>query len=424
VPSRNVRKGTKLRSRPVALVIATALVVTACEPAVAPSPTAAPIATAAPKKVKIVSSLPLQGPDRVFAVMIMNAIRMALEDQGGRAGSTIVEYEAYDDASAARQAWDPEVEAANARRAAANPSVVAYIGTYNSGAAQVSIPILCAASVAMVSPANTYSGLTRRGNQSDEPGKYYPNCTRNFARVLPADDLQGAVGARWAKELGARRVYVLHDGDRYGEIIAETFRAEAKKIGLVEGGYEAAPRADDFRALATRVATSGADSVYYCGLAGHNPGLLLRDLKQASPSISFIGCESIAFLFFMRQAAEAALGAYMTTGYVDVRHYTGMQKAWADRYRAKYGENPEQYAIYGYEAAKVILAAIATAGQRADDRATVRDLVMGTKDFDGVLGRWSFDENGDTSLATMAGLRVTKIGSDWESSVEFQKVLN
>lgn len=375
-----------------------------------------------PKTVKIVSSLPLQGPQRSQAVAIVNAIRMALAEQGGRAGKTVVEYESYDAASAARQGSDREVEAANARRAAADPAVVAYIGTLNSGVAFASIPITCQAEMVMVSPANTYPGFTK-ANRDDEPARHYPNCTRNYARVVPPDDAQGAAGARWAKSLGARKVYILYDRPgqvEYGYVLASAFRAEAQRVGLQEVGYELAARARDFRALASRIAASGADFLYYGAVIQSDPGVLLRDVRQAVPSIGFMGPDGIAGDDLMRQAGESAIGAYVTLEVPPVSAYTGRMREWADRYRARYGEQPEIYAVYGYEAAKVVLAAIEKAGDRADDRAAVRDLVLGTKDFAGVLGTWSFDANGDISVPTRVGRKVVRAGADFDSSVEFK----
>jgi branched-chain amino acid transport system substrate-binding protein len=416
-----------LSPRLLVLIAAAALVAAACGPAAAPSPESAPSRSATVKKVKIVSSLPLQGPTRLWTIPIVNAIKMALDEHGGLADGTVVEYESYDDASAAKQNWDAEVEAANARKAAADPSVVAYVGPYNSGAARASIPITCQASLVMISPANTYQGLTKPFER-DEPGRYYPNCKRNFSRVIAPDDVQGAVGARWAKELGAKKVYILYDADPsslYGRVVAEAFRGEAKKIGLEELAYDAAPKANDFTVLAAKVAASGADFVYYGGHIGNNPGFLLRDLRLAKPSITFMAPDGIIDARFIAQAGEKALNTYVTESGLEVEHYTGKSKEWADRYAAKYGERPVgAFAIYGYEAANLILAAIAKAGPKADDRATVRDLVMATRDFEGVTGKWSFDENGDTSLQTMAGLKITRIGIDFESSMEFQKELH
>ena len=123
--------------------------------------------------VKIVSSLPMTGPSLAQTQTVVNGIKMAIEEINNKVGNLTVEFEAYDDATAAKQAWDAAKEAENARKAIADSKVVAYIGTYNSGAAQVSIPILCAANLAMISPANTYPGLTKAGKgEKDEPGKY------------------------------------------------------------------------------------------------------------------------------------------------------------------------------------------------------------------------------------------------------------
>ena len=76
---------------------------------------------------------------------------------------------------------------------------------------------------------------------------------------------------------------------------------------------------------------------------------------------------------------------------------------------------PEAYAIYGYEAAKVALEAIADAGKK--DRRAVTDAAFAIRDFDGALGNWSFDENGDTDLTIMSGITVK------DGKFEFVKLL-
>lgn len=360
--------------------------------------------------IKVVSSLPMTGPSLAQTQTIVNAIKMAFEEVNYKVGNYTIEYEALDDATPAKQNWDAAKEAENARTAVDDPKVVAYIGTYNSGAAAVSIPILCQANLAMISPANTYAGLTKKGGgEPDEPDKYYPGgCKRNYSRVVPADDLQGAVGARWMKELGAKSVYILHDTELYGKGLADVFRAEAKKIGLTEAGYEGAPKADNFRQLANKVASSGADFVYYSGLTANNGGFLLRDLKEAKSSIKFMSVDGVAETEFLNQAGAAAEGQYITFGGIPASAYTGASKDWADKFTQKYpGSKAEVYTIYGYETAKVIIAALTKAGDKANDRATVRDAIMGTKDFEGVLGqKWSFNAEGDTTITTMAGMII------------------
>lgn len=375
----------------------------------------------AAKTVKIMSSFPMTGPSLAQTQTMVNAIKMAIEEVGGKIGNVTIQYEALDDATPAKQNWDGAKEAENARKAIEDKSVVAYIGTYNSGAAAVSIPILCQANLGMISPANTYAGLTKKGKgEAGEPEKYYPGgCKRNYSRVVPADDLQGEVGARWMKELGGKSVYILHDNELYGKGLADVFRAEAKKQGLTEAGYEGAPKADNYRTLANKVAASNADFVYYAGVTPNNGGFILRDLKATKPAIKFMSVDGLAESAFLEQAGGAAEGQYFTFGGFPASAYTGAPKEWADKYKAKYGGVVEVYTIYSYESAKVVLEAIRKAGDKADDRATIRDNIMGTKDFTGVLGqKWSFNPEGDTTITTMAGMIVK--GKDFTFSKELK----
>jgi branched-chain amino acid transport system substrate-binding protein len=131
--------------RTLAIVAATALAAAGCG------------RPADPALVKIVSSLPRTGSAKQQSDTIVRGIRMAIEEAGGRAGPFRVEYLDLDDATAAAGQWTSEAEAANARRALQDPDVCAYIGTFNSGAAKVSMPILNLGDLLMVSPANTAS---------------------------------------------------------------------------------------------------------------------------------------------------------------------------------------------------------------------------------------------------------------------------
>jgi branched-chain amino acid transport system substrate-binding protein len=367
--------------------------------------TAAPSGESA--TVKIVSSLPRTGSAKGQTDTMVNGIKMALAEANNKAGTFTITYEDLDDATAAKGSWDAGKEAENANKAVSDAQVMAYIGTFNSGAAKVSIPILCKANLVMVSPANTYPGLTKPGTgEADEPAKYYEGCTRNYARVVPADDLQGSVAANWAKQVGARRVYVLDDTELYGHGIAVVFTDTAKKIGLeVVGGPEGIDRnASDYRALAQKIRGSNADLVYFGGITQNNAGKLLQDLKSVVPDVKFMGPDGIYEKAFVDAAGQAGEGAYITFGGVPASKLTGKGADWYKAYKDQFKSEPEAYASYGYEAAKVVLAAIAKAGRA--DRAAIRDAVFATKDFDGVLGKWSFDSNGDTSLSDMSGRQV------------------
>lgn len=361
-----------------------------------------------PGLVKIVSSLPRTGSAAAQTGTIVNGIRLALEEAGGRAGTFRVAYEDWDDASPQRGDWDPAVEAANADRAVKDLDVVVYIGTYNSGAAKVSIPKLNQASLAMISPANTYPGFTRPGlGEPNEPGVYRPSGRINFFRVVPTDDLQGVRGAEWVKKLGGVSVFVVHDRELYGKGIADLFKAYADKIGLKVLGYEGIDaRAANYRSLAAKIAGLGPDWVYFGGTTQSNGGQLVKDLKAAGFRGRVLvpdGCVENAFIA-SAGAANAEGVVHATFGGLPPDRLAGRGAEFYRKYRERFHSEPEVYAVYGYECAQVALEAIRRAGRK--DRAAILQAVARTRDFEGALGRWSFDENGDITLGTMSGFVV------------------
>ncbi len=387
-------------------------------PAAAPTAASgggAAAATAAPAAgggeggtIKIVSSLPRTGSSKGQSDTVVNAIKQRLEQDNNQAcnGQFKIVYEDMDDATAAAGKWDPTQEANNANKAAADADVMVYIGTFNSGAAKVSIPILNQAGLVMISPANTYPGLTKpNSGEAGEPEKYYPNGKRNYTRVVPADDLQGSAAANWAKELGVTSVYILHDTETYGKGLADVFRAKAKENGLAEKGYEGIDKkAQDYKALGTKIKDSNPDMVYFGGITQNNAGLLVKDLRAAGFAGKFMGPDGIYEDAFIEAAGEAAEGVYVTFGGVPPSKLTGKGKEWFDAYVAKFGSQPEGYASYGYESANVALAAINKVCKK--DRAAILDAVFATKDFDGVTGKFSIDANGDTSSTAMSGFQI------------------
>ena len=367
-------------------------------------------------EIEIWSSLPRQGSSKAQTDTIVNAIKMAFEEVGNKAGGYTIVYKDVDDSTAAAGKWDEATEIKNANDAVANDKVVAYIGTFNSGAAKLSIPILCAKGIVMVSPANTYPGLTKAGKgEEGEPDKYYPGgCTRNYTRVVPADDLQGLAGAVWAKKLGLTNVYVIDDTELYGKGIADVFDAEAAGQGLTVLGRDGIDgKATDYKALAEKIKATNPDLVYYGGITQNNAGQLWRDLKDAMPDVTLMGPDGIFEGEFLQAAGEAAEGSYITFGGIPPDQLTGKGAEWLAAYNTKYPDAPpEAYTAYGYEAAKVIIAALerAAATNPADMtalRAALLKEVFATKDYAGILGTWSFNAEGDTSLTEMSGQIVT-----------------
>lgn len=358
--------------------------------------------------IKIVSSLPRTGSSNAQTSTIVNGIRMAIEEAGGKAGGFDIVYEDWDDASPERGTWDPAVEAANADKAIRDQDVMAYIGTYNSGAAKISMPKLNRASLVMVSPANTWPGLTKPGiGEPNEPKVYRPTGKVTFFRVVPADDIQGSVAAQWAKELGVAKVFILHDRELYGKGIADVFRKSAEELGMAVLGFEGIdPKASNFRSLVTKIRQKNPDLVYFGGMTQTGAGQIAKDLRAGGLHVKYMvpdGCFEKAFI----EAAgpENVEGnTYITFGGIPPDKLTGKGQKFYENYKARFNSEPEAYAAYGYEATNVVLKAIDQV--KAKDRAAILAAVAATKDYDGALGRWSFDENGDTTLRLMSGNMV------------------
>ncbi len=364
---------------------------------------------AAQDVVKIVSSLPRTGSANAQTTTIVNGIRMAIEEAGNKAGPFTIVYEDWDDASPERGQWDPAVVAANADRAVRDADIMAVIGTYNSGAAKIMMPKLNQAGVAMVSPANTWPGLTKPGiGEANEPMVYQPSGKVTYFRVVPADDIQGLVGAVWAQELGCKKVFVLHDRELYGKGIAGIFETSAPKHGMVVTGVEGIdPKASNYRSLVTKIRQTGSDLVYFGGTTQTNGGQIAKDLRAGGlKDVKYMVPDACFENAFIEAAGTANLEGrtYVTFGGVPPAELTGKGKEFFEGYKAKFGGEPEGYAVYGYDCAKAIIAAIERAGKK--DRAAVVEQLAATKDFSGALGTWSFDANGDTTLTTMSGSTV------------------
>lgn len=378
------------------------------------------LGAAAQETIKIVTSLPRTGSANYQTTTTVNGVRMAIDEVGGKVGNFTIAYEDWDDASPERGQWDPAVEAANADRAIADADVMAYIGTYNSGAAKIAMPKLNSAGLVMISPANTWPGLTKPGiGEPNEPMVYRPTGKINYFRVVPADDIQGVVAAEWSKELGGTRVFILHDKELYGKGIASIYQKTAKTIGLQVMGYEGIdPKASNYKSLVTKIRQTRADVVFFGGTTQTNGGQIAKDLRTGGlKDVKFVVPDACFEKAFIEGAGAENVNnnTYCTFGGVPPEKLTGKGAEFYENYKKRYNAEPEGYAVYGYEAAKVILDAIGRAGKK--DRAAILAAVAATKDFDGALGKWSFDANGDTTITTMSG-NIIKDGK-----FEFVKLL-
>jgi branched-chain amino acid transport system substrate-binding protein len=373
--------------------------------------------------VKIVSDLPLQGSNRAQTTTMVNAIEMAIEERGGKAGSATIEYESLDNATAQAGQWDEAKCAENAQTAAQDEEIVGWIGPFNSGCAAVEIPILNEAGLGMISPANTYIGLTKPGGEPDEPEKYYPTGERNYSRVIVADDEQGQAGALLMEEEGVESVYILDDKETYGKGLADQVQKSAEELGIQIVGREGIDgSAANYRSLMNKIARIDPDAIYFGGIIENNAGQLIKDKVGAGMSnddVLFIGPDGIFLDTFLTQAGNAAEGAYITFGGLPQSELTAKGQQFVQDYESQHDDAVQPYTAYAYEAANVMLDAIEKASKEGEvTREAVLQQIFATEDFNGVLGTWSFDEDGDTSLTELSIQRVENGQFEYQRTID------
>ena len=363
------------------------------------------------KTLTIYSSLPLQGASRPQSEDVIKGIKLALKEHGGKAGKVTVKYQSLDDSTASAGKWDAGQTKANARKVAQDDKAIAYIGEFNSGASANSIPTLCQAGILQVSPSNTALGLTKSGDGAEpgEPDKYYPNCERNYGRVVPIDTIQGAAQASYMKDEGVTSVYILDDQEVYGQGVAANTKTALGKLGIKiagEDGWDG--KAANYRALGAKIKSSGADAVFTGGIIDNNGAQLYKDINSAIPTAKIFGPDGMSTETLSGEIPpEVQKQTFLTAPTVSPDELPPAgQKFYKDYEKAYNDDQIDPYAVYGYEAADAVLDSI---DQGKDDRAAVIKAFFSIKDKDSVLGTYSIDPDGDTTLSTY-GAYIAKGG--------------
>jgi branched-chain amino acid transport system substrate-binding protein len=369
------------------------------------------------KTVTIYSSLPLQGASRGNSEAVNNGAKLALKAVNNKVNGITINFKTLDDSTASAGKWDPGQTQSNARKAVQDKSTVAYLGEFNSGATTNSLPILNEAGIPQVSPSNTAQGLTAKGLGSapGEPDKYYPTGKRTYARVVPRDEIQGGAVVSAMKDDGCKKVYIVNDKEVYGQGLATVVQTQAPKQGMeVVGndGYD--PKASNYRSLASKIAGKGTDCFFGSIIVDNNGSQLFKDVAAGVPNSKLYGPDGVAEETFTNPKeggipASIADRVKVTVATLSQDKYPPAGQKLLKDYQTEYNKKPETYAIYGYEAMSLILDAMKRAGSSANDRKAVNDQIHKTKDKQSVLGTYSIDENGDTSL-TDYGLYTIKDG--------------
>jgi len=355
----------------------------------------------------IYSSLPLQGASRVQGAATVNGAKLAIKQAGGKVGKYTVKYVSLDDSTAAAGKWDPGQTSTNARKAASDKTTIALIGEFNSGASAISIPILNRAGIGQVSPSNTAVGLTSKvaGAEPGEPEKYYPTGKRTYVRVVPKDTVQAAADASILKADGCKKPFIVNDKEVYGAGLATNAVNALKAQGIPSLGNEGwDPKAPNYRSVASSIKAKGTDCVFVSGIVNNNAVQLTKDLASAMPTAKILGPDGVCTATYTdpkQGGIPASLDnrVQCTVATLDPKEYPPSGQQFFSLYKKTYpNTTPDPYAVYGYESMSLILDAIKRAGSDGNDRQKVIDQLFSTKNRSSVLGTYSIDKNGDTTL--------------------------
>jgi len=311
----------------------------------------------------------------------------------------------------------PRTDGGERAKAASDPKAVYYIGEFNSGASEVSIPILNQAGIPQVSPANTYVGLTTSlpGSAPGEPTKYYPTGTRTYLRIVPIDSIQAAADLIAMKQAGCTKVAVANDKEAYGQGLATLIGLEKGFYGIsVTSNTGIDPTAPNFRSYASTVKSQGADCFFFAGIVSNGAVQITKDVHAALPKAKIFGADGVctgSYTAAKQGGVPADIDPLMecTVATQDLKAYPGGED-FLKAYKAKYGSSsPDPYAIYGFEVMSLALDTIKKLGPKGNDKSAVLQALFATKSRSSVLGSYGFDKNGDTTLKSYG---LYKVGSD------------
>ena len=341
------------------------------------------------------------GPDASLGIDTKRGVEIAIDDKGGRLLGHSIKLSVQD------TGCNAEGGQTAATKLAADPTIVAAVGSNCSSEAKPGAPILWKAGIATVSPSNTAPYLTdpKRGAEYD-----------GYLRTAHNDKVQGAVAAEFAiKKLKINKAATIHDGSVYAEQLQAVFAETFKKLGGTITSQEAvAPTDTDMRPVLTKISTGKPEFIYYpifIAAGGH----ITRQVKEVKglEKVSLMGADGIFSTDFYKAAGETAIEMYHSSP--DFSAFAAGYKDFLEKHQKKYGEKPlAPFHAHGYDAAMMIFAAIEKVGKKGPDgtlyigRKKLRDTLYATKNFKGLTGNLTCDKYGDCADPRIAVYKTTE----------------
>jgi branched-chain amino acid transport system substrate-binding protein len=363
-------------------------------------------AAAADKVVHIPMDSPFTGQEAMGATLVKNGAAMAIDElnaRGGVAGYKL-ELMLMDDGTASAGGYDPGQAATNARRKVNDPLALVALGPFNSGSGKAMSPILSAGGLAIITPTSTNPDIT----DPKFAQVYHPGGPAIYFRTVTTDAFQGPNMANYyGKVLKMPSVYVLDDSGAYGVGIADTFQAQASKIGMkVLGRDRLDPKAADYSPVLSRIKQLGSASMYYGGDAGAGIKVVKQSYEILPGIVKGGGDAMYESEILTGGGFPAADGWYATIAAPHLLNDAKAQ-AWVKQFAKLFGSQPSDYCITAYDAVLVLADALkrAVASGKPLTRTTMRDAIQATK-ITTMQGEISFDSNGDLNSRIISAFQI------------------
>jgi branched-chain amino acid transport system substrate-binding protein len=367
----------------------------------------------------IYSSLPSHGDSGRAATAVAAAQRMALADHGNRAGGRDIRLVELDSSKPQGEGWDPGLVEANAKRAADDPTAIAYLGELDYGGSAVSVPVTNNKSILQVSPYDGLTSLTELqpgGPRSAGADRYYPSGNRTFARLAPTDLAQAAVLVDWARQDGAKRIAIVHDDRVFGRALSEqlVYMASLRKLPVTSvHEVDLASKPQNYTNVAKDIAggdpAKRPDAVIYAGLADTTAEPMLTAAEAALPGAQLYAASGVASPQFDTGASP---DVHVVSPSRPISQYPADARRVLDRLKQQLGAEPPTEAIYGYESMRLVLDALDRAGSGSGNRDVVTREALHGDGAGGPLGPLAL-RNGDVGDQRLALYMRTPAGVEF-----------
>lgn len=350
------------------IVLLACLGIVACKKTEPPQPEAA-----GPEPIRIGEFTCLSGQNASFGQSAHNGAVLAVEQinaAGGILGRPI------DLISKDNQSRSGETSTI-IRDLISRDKVVLLLGEIASRRSLEAAPIAQASGIPMISPASTNDKVTEAGDF--------------VFRVCFTDSFQGSVLAKFIRSLSVRRVAILTDNSMdYSVGLSESFKRSFTESGgeiVCEQSYSQGDK--DFRAQLTAIKAQNPEAVLLPNYYTEAP-LVVRQARQIGLDVPFVGGDGWDSPELVTVGGEAMEGSFFSNHFSQESEKPEVRE-FVKAYREKYHVDPDSLAALAYDSVKIAAKAIEQAG--TTDPIPLKNAIAATKDFPGVTGQISLDEN-------------------------------